>query len=409
MKRKKILFLALVVLSSTFTLTGCLERVELNKLGIVTGIGIDKSDDIYIVTAQIINPSAISGESQNSLPVYNLKAEGESIHEAFSRVGQITSAGLFLSHLNVIVINEEFAEAGFAPLLNFALRHAEIRPDISIVIAKDNSANEVLSVVTALDTIPAAQINVSAKVASHTARLANYNFYEVVDMVNTNAISLVLNAVTIYREEDHLDKQVERKNGTTGQTQSNGSTLDNILDITAPVQLRIENLAVFRGEKLVGFINDYEAQLYNMIMGENKRYVIVTKPDDNYYTSVRIPQVDTKITTDLEKKEATLKMTLHAVILENTYPIDLTNSDNLAVMAEHLKEHFEHDMNDFIKKVQTELKSDIFGIGGKAYYQENQLWKETEGYWTEMFPKIKINLEVEVEIDSVGEIGNVTL
>lgn len=409
MKPVKIFIALGLLLSSLFALTGCLERVELNKLGIVTGIGIDKTDDIYTLTVQIINPSAISGESQNSLPVYNLKAEGDSIHEAFSRVGQITSAALFLSHLNVIVINEEFAEAGFAPLLNFALRHAEIRPDISIVVAKDHSANDILSVVTALDTIPAAQINVSGKVASHAARLTHYNFYEVVDMVNTNAINVVLNAVSIHHEKDHLDEEIVGKNNISGTTQNNGSTLDNILDIALPVQLRIEHLAVFRGENLIGFLDDEQAQLYNMIMGANKRYVIVAKTEDGFYTSVRVPQVDTQIKTDLANNEATIQMNLKAIILENTYPIDLTNSENLTVMSEHLKTHFEQEMTDFIHLIQTEFETDVIGIGGKAYYQENSLWRELEGYWADLFPEVKINLEIQLEIDSVGEIGNVTL
>lgn len=406
--RKKIAIL-FIVCFSIFSLTGCLERVEINKLGLVTGIGIDKNEDTYVLTVQILNPAAISGQNQNSLPVYNLKAEGQSIHEAFSKVGQITSSALFLSHLNAIVINEEFAESGFAPLLNFSLRHAEIRPDISIVVAKGNSAHDVLSVVTALDNIPAAQLNAGAMVSSHAARLINYNFYEVVDMVNNNTMNLVLNAVSIHRETDHLDEKVTHKDGTDEITQGNGSTIDNILDVSNPVQLRIEHLAVFQSDKIVGFLNTDEAQLYNMVIGQPKRYVLVTRLEDEYYTSVRIPNVETKITTDLANNEATIKMNLSAVILENTYPIDLTNTDNLTIMSDHIKNEFEKQMQDFVDKVQSELKSDIFGIGGQAYYHENKVWKELQGYWEDLFPDVNINLEIEVKIDSVGEIGNVTL
>jgi spore germination protein KC len=87
----------------------------------------------------------------------------------------------------------------------------------------------------------------------------------------------------------------------------------------------------------------------------------------------------------------------------------LTNKENLAVLGEYLRDQFEQDVIDFVAKVQTELKSDIFGIGGKAHHQENKLWREKEGYWTELFPELTINIEVELEVESVGEIGNVTL
>ena len=405
-KRPLALFLFLI---SVMMLAGCLERVELNKLGVVAGIAIDKTDTGYTVTAQILNPSAIAGETANALPVYNLKAEGITIHEAYNKLNQLTSSALFLSHLNVIIIDEAFAKSGFSPILNFALRHSEIRPDITIVIAKEERASDILNVVTVLDMIPAAQLNVSSMVSSHKARLTSSNLYEVVDMVNTNAINVVLNAVTIHREEAHIDESIERKNETDGHTAPNGSTIDNILDIAAPVQLRIEHLAVFQGDKLVGFIDDDEAQLYNMMMGQHKRYAIVTRIDEEYYTSFGLMAANPEITTHLANNEATIKMNLDAVILENTYPIDLTNTENLVALSEHLQTQVEEDVKNFIHKIQTELQSDILGIGGKAYYQENKVWKEKEGYWSEIFPEMTINIEVKLKIDSVGEIGNVTL
>jgi spore germination protein KC len=386
-----------------------MEHVELNKLGIVAGIAIDKIDDKYIVNTQIINPSAIAGETQNTLPIYSLEAEGSTIQEAYQKLDQITSSVLFLSHLNVIVINEAFAESGISPLLNFALRHAEVRPDINIVVAKGERAGDVLNVVTALDMIPAAQLNISSRVSKRTGRLIGSNLYEVVDMVNTNAINVVLNAVTIYRNEEHLNENIQQKEDTKGKTKDNGSTIDNILDIANPVQLRIEHLAVFQGEKLVGYIDSYEAQLYNMIMGDHKKYVVVTKIEEDYYTSAKIDKIESNITTDLTNNEATIEIKLDAMIVENTYPIDLTNSENLVAISTYLQKQVEQDMKNFIGKVQTELKSDIFGIGGQTYYQENKVWQEKEGYWSDIFPELKINVKIELEVDSIGEIGNVTV
>jgi len=246
-------------------------------------------------------------------------------------------------------------------------------------------------------------------VPSRTARLTSYNLYEVVDMVNTNAINIVLNAVTLHREAEHLDENVDRKNGTEGKTTHTGSTIDNILDITTPVELRIEHLAAFQGDKLVGYLDDAEAQLYNMIMGAFKRYDVVTRIEEDYYTSAGITGAKSKITTDLANNAATIKMDLTGIIFENTYPIDLTNIENLTVLSEHLKGQFETDINNFVNKVQTELKADIFGIGGKAHNQENKVWIEKEGYWSDIFPELTINVEVELEISSVGELGNVTL
>jgi len=409
LKIKKIIVIIMLVIASITSLTGCLEHTELNKLGIVSGIAIDKVDDKYLFTAQILNPSAIAGEVHNALPIYTLQGDGTTIQEAYNKLNQLTSSALFLSHLDVIVIDETFAKSGFAPLLNFALRHAEIRPDINIIVAKDVAASEILNVVTALDMIPTAQLNVSQMVQTRTARLTSNNLYEVVDMVNTHAINVVLNAVTIHHEAKYLDDDVERQNGTDGKTHPSGSTIDNILNIANPVQLRIEHLGVFQADSLVGFLDTHEAQLYNMVMGNKKRYAIATEIDEDYYVSARIRNVDSQITTDLTNNEATITMNLDAIILENTYPIDLTNAENLKAISEYVKKQVNDDLEKFLEKVQKELKSDIFGIGNQAYYHENDVWRELEGYWPERFPELKINVELEVTIDSVGEIGNVTL
>ena len=403
MKIKKILFSTIILVSTILMLTGCLERIEVNKLAIVAALGIDKTDDGYTVTVQILNPTAITGERGNSLPVYSLQSEGRSIHEAYKKLDQITTSALSLSHLNVIIVDEKFAEAGISPILNFALRRDDIRPDITILVAKDATATEILSVVTTLDMIPAAQIDVAQFINTRTARLTNYNLYEVVDMVNTESSNVVLNAVSLYYAEDEKsEKAVEKVKKT-------GSTADNLNNIKAPVQLRIEHLAVFQEEKLVGFLDSAEAQLYNMVKGTYKRYDIVAPIGEDYYISFDTDELKSKITTDLANNEATISMKIKGLIQENTSPADFTNQDNLDAAAAVLKTQFESDMEAFIAKLQGELKSDVFGIGGKAHAQENKLWKETAGYWKEIFPELNIKLEIELEINSVGEIINVTL
>jgi len=407
MKIKKFLLSTFILITMILMLTGCLERIEINKIGIVAALGIDKTDDGYIVTAQILNPSAITGERGNSLPVYNFKSEGLSIHEAYRKLDQITTSALALSHLNIIVVDEKFAKDGIAPILNFALRRDDIRPDITILVAKDATANEILSVVTPLDMIPATQIDVAQFIDTHTARLTNYNLYEIVDMVNPKSSNVVLNAVSIYHAEDEKSEKDVEKDVKKGK--DIGATTDNLNNIKAPVQLRIEHLAAFQGDKLVGFLNTSEAQLYNIVQGTYKRYDIVTRIGEDYYTSLRVTELKSKITTNLANNEATISMKMKGIIQENTYPADFTNQDNLDAVAAYLKAHLESEMETFVAKIQGDLKSDIFGIGVKAYTQEKKLWKEITGYWEEMFPNLDIKLEIELEINSVGEIGNVTL
>lgn len=395
-KFKKITACFLVLLLTISTLAGCLERIELNKIGMVSGLGIDLEEDgSYTVTAQTLKPTSLAGNN-SALPVYSLQAKGDTIHEAFQRIDQLATTALFLAHLNVIVVNEALAESGLSPVLNFALRHNDVRPDINILVAKDTTASDVLNVLITLDIPPAGELDIYTNmIHTHTARLVTYHLYEVVDMVNTNTINVVLNAVSIHYEDE--DKKKDAGN------------VKNVQTITPNAQLRIEHLAVFKEDQIQGFLNNSQAQLYNMALGDHKRYSLQTRIEEEYYVSAEVTSTKSKIETDLNNNQATLNIELVARIVENAYPIDLTTQDNLDVMADYLQQQVEKDFTDFITYVQQELGTDIFGIGGKAYYQEHHTWSEVKGYWEELFPELEITINLDLKIDSVGEIGNVTL
>lgn len=394
---KKIVAMLTILLLAATTLTGCLERTELNKLGIVSGIGIDLEEDGYNVTVQILNPASLANNS-SALPVYSLQAKGDSISEAFQRVDQQTATALFLPHLNVIVVNEKLAEEGINPVLNFALRHTNIRPDINILVAKETSANHILNVLTSVDTPPAGELDISTNmIFTHTARLVDLNLYEIVDMVNTDTTHVVLNAVSTQHENEQKHEIKDDGN------------MKNVQTITPNAQLRIEHLAVFKEDKIIGYLDDNQAQLYNILMDDHKRYVMRTTIEEEYYVVAEITQTSTKIKTDLANNSATIDIDLTAMIVENTYNIDLTTIDNLNTMAEHLGRQLDEDLHEFVNHIQQDLQTDILGIGGKAYYKEHHVWEEVQGYWEERFPELDITINLNFEIDAVGEIGNVTL
>lgn len=44
-------------------LTGCWDRQELNELGIMLGLGVDKDGDLIKVSAQVVVPNEVSSKS----------------------------------------------------------------------------------------------------------------------------------------------------------------------------------------------------------------------------------------------------------------------------------------------------------------------------------------------------------
>ena len=64
----KRLLLVFAVLSTVF-FTGCWSSREVNTLGITVCIGIDKAENGYLVTKQIINPRAIAYKATTESPI----------------------------------------------------------------------------------------------------------------------------------------------------------------------------------------------------------------------------------------------------------------------------------------------------------------------------------------------------
>ena len=63
MKKKSIISLILLMLS--LLLTGCWSSHEVNTLGLTVAIGIDKSENGYLISEQVINPKAIASNRVN--------------------------------------------------------------------------------------------------------------------------------------------------------------------------------------------------------------------------------------------------------------------------------------------------------------------------------------------------------
>ncbi|MGO1528966.1 Ger(x)C family spore germination protein, partial [Senegalia sp. (in: firmicutes)] len=58
--KKKIILLLIIIISINL-ITGCWDKRELSELSIASAIGIDRVEDEYLVSVQIINPSEVTG------------------------------------------------------------------------------------------------------------------------------------------------------------------------------------------------------------------------------------------------------------------------------------------------------------------------------------------------------------
>lgn len=113
-------------------LAGCWDRNELNEISLVVGLGLDKVDDKYKVSVQLVNPSRVApkaGVSSNASPVVTFEESGKTLPEALRRMEVQVPRKLYFAHLRMIVLGEELAKSGISKPLDFISRNPQMRTD----------------------------------------------------------------------------------------------------------------------------------------------------------------------------------------------------------------------------------------------------------------------------------------
>lgn len=148
-------------------LGGCWNKRELNELAIVTAVGVDKSDELVEISVQIVNPSQVASNKATSfqVPVFTYHAKGKSLFDAIRKLTTLTPRKPYYAHAQIIIIGEEMAKEGMNSILDLFQRDAEGRSEFNIIVTQESTAQEILSVLTPLEDVPASKMFKSLKVS----------------------------------------------------------------------------------------------------------------------------------------------------------------------------------------------------------------------------------------------------
>ncbi len=119
-----------IILIIIFTLTGCNSYTELNSLGVIHSIGIEKKDS-YKLTVSILESNEINSDSL----LYEVY--GSTIPDIMDKLSLTLDYKIYLSHLDLLIIDESIKENDLKEIINFFLNNKNTRTDFLVVTAKD--------------------------------------------------------------------------------------------------------------------------------------------------------------------------------------------------------------------------------------------------------------------------------
>lgn len=388
MKGKVALLIILTIL--LISLTGCWNRRELYDLSIAVAMGIDKSDDGYLVTVQIINPAEITAKiATTRTTVTSYRATGSTVFEALRKLAKKSPRKIYASHMRIVVVGEELAKEGIAKVLDFISRDHEFRTDFYIMVARDAKATEVLNILTPLEKIPANKIYYSLKTSAKAwTTTLPVQLDDLINKLVSKGDNPVLAGILI--KEDPQE----------------GKKLSNVERVQPSTLLKIDSLAAFKKDKLVGWLSTVESIGFNHIIGKVKSTVVVIPWSDGGKLGIELIRTKPKVKGKVEdgKPKIDIEHFVEANIGEVESEVDLSKTENIYEIEKILANEIKSKMKEAVKKAQQDFKSDIFGFGETIHRVDPKEWKELKKDWNKEFENLEVNIKVTAKIRRLGTI-----
>ena len=121
---------------------GCWSAKDIKELSIVNGAAIDPGEkELYRLTIQFADPTALSREKERPRPFYVKQTEGNTILDAARNISRSDSRQRLWSHMEMLLINEKLARReSLFRFIDVAHRYHEMRRDIVIALVSGTDA-----------------------------------------------------------------------------------------------------------------------------------------------------------------------------------------------------------------------------------------------------------------------------
>ena len=371
-----------------FLIAGCWDRRELRALGIVGMIGLEKADSGVKVTVEIIKPEQKGGAKAREKadagggkkPVVYMQAEGETMFDAFRNMTLKTDRKLFVSHNRVSIFSEDIARQGLANQLDLLFRDHEFRTHVPMIIAVDASPAEVMGIAAGVENVPSKYVHSMALGGKYSAKAVLTRVWEFMQMYKGKGKNAVVGVIRKVKKPKIAPKGAE-------------------------YELDEEGAAVFRKDKLAGFLDGEETRGYNWVAGNVKTAAFISQATDSENrTAVEMFPVENNLDVEMAGGSVKIKVKLDvpATVMEETAALDVKDPAVLTMLETSTAEVIKQEIVRVLKKAQ-QYRSDIFGFGQVVHRKYPGKWKEIQDEWDELFAEAESEVTVKVNLMRTGK------
>jgi spore germination protein KC len=392
MKRPRFtIYVVLLLIIIPLFISGCWDSRELNKLSIVSGLGWDIDTDTGEVTLtfQNIIPSEIksssgsnggNGGQKGGNPLRTIQLDfstGSSPYDALNRYAQHGSRTTFYQHAQVYVFGKDAAQQGLYPFLDSTARNPVNRPNVLMVVS-EKKARDVLEIQDGMENIPAIGMAAEIKLSATYSKYPEVTYLDFANRLKSKTTAPIIPMVGILEQSGPEGEKIRKT--------------------------RITGTAVFKGDRMIGELNERESSGLLWAINKIKRGFVII-PDANLETirakSNMVPELQgdkIKITVEIEQESNLLQYSGHQ---------DLT-SEILHELEKSQAKEIESQVLAAVEK-SFSLNADVFGFGDAVHRKYKKEWQELKPRWDEFYPYIEVVVKVKTHINEIGDINKALL
>ncbi len=369
----------LLILVISLLVTGCYNYQELNNYAIVTGMAIDLKDNQYEVSLLIANGSK---KEENNAQVSVASGVGDTIYEAIKDIGLSTPKEIYLSHLSVLVINEEIAKKGLTSALDFLLREPQSHQNFYMVIAKDCKAKDTLSTLTPQSDYPSQNIASNLKTTEKLqGKITNSKFNNFITQLLEQGINPITNSIMLIGDS---------KKSTSSEEQQKS---------VASAYIKLGDIALFDGDKLVGWANKEESIGINMLLNDIETLFFEVECGNS---KVVISGTDYKMKQKINKDKIIIDIEAKGKINELSCDVNLEDPNVIKEFEKKAEKKLYELATKGLNRAK-ELNTDIFGFGNKIYKKYPKYFENIDN-WDNVFSTLDIDINVKYKITNKGSL-----
>lgn len=135
---KKIITILILIL---FLTTGCISYTELNDIGIVNAIGINKLDNKYEIIINMLIP-----EDNNLEQTKQFKTTSTNLDEAINNLYSKSLRKIYLSHLDLLILSNNLEKKDYDNIINLFFNRNDSRNTFSTIIVKNYNTDNIFKI-----------------------------------------------------------------------------------------------------------------------------------------------------------------------------------------------------------------------------------------------------------------------